>query len=130
MGTGYNKFSQIVIEQLVGSLRDQASDQRQSKLVIFSDSRRDAALVAADLELNHYLDTVRGLTEEHLAEEAAVDPRLVSFIESIEAAKISGDWNSLDTHPYRTVDPAGFRDLRQHSRGELSCIRPRCRGQC
>jgi DEAD/DEAH box helicase domain-containing protein len=120
MGTGYNKFSQIVIEQLVGSLRERASDARQSKLVIFSDSRRDAALVAADLELSHYLDTVRGLTEKHLAAEATIDPRLVSLIDAIAAAKSSGEWSQLDTHPYRQADPTGFRDLKQYSRGELS----------
>jgi len=120
MGTGYNKFSQIVIEQLVGSLRGHAGDSRQSKLVIFSDSRRDAALVAADLELNHYLDTVRGLTEARLAEDAQVDPALLSFLKALTVAKSSGHWKLLDEHPYRQVDPAGSRDLKQYSKDELS----------
>jgi hypothetical protein len=120
MGTGYNKFSQIVIEQLVGSLRDSASDKSQTKLVIFSDSRKDAAMVSADLELNHYLDTVRSLTEEHLQKQAAVDPRLREMLDAIEEVKADGDWKRLDTLSYRAADPAGFQALKQFARGDLS----------
>jgi DEAD/DEAH box helicase domain-containing protein len=122
MGTGYNKFSQLVIEQLVGSLRNRGGDGRESKLVIFSDSRRDAALVAADLELSHYLDTVRALTEQRLSEQATTDPQLVSLIKALADAKVSRDWRSLDEHPYRRIDPIGFRDLKQYSQGELSPV--------
>jgi Lhr-like helicase len=122
MGTGYNKFSQIVIEQLVGSLRQISGEPNQSKIVIFSDSRRDAALVSADLELNHYLDTVRSLTEEHLAKEVNVDPRLVSLLSALEEAKTTGNWQEVDAHPYRQVDPTGFRNLKQLARGDLSPI--------
>ena len=49
MGTGYNKFSQIIIEQIVGSLRASSSNAMNSKIVLFSDSRRDAAVISADL---------------------------------------------------------------------------------
>lgn len=125
MGTGYNKFSQIAIEQLVGSLRGIASDSRQSKLVVFSDSRRDAALVAADLELSHYLDTVRALTEERLQRAATVDPRLLSFIAVLESARTSGDWSQLGGHPYRGVDPIGFRELREYFQGGLDPLHDR-----
>jgi DEAD/DEAH box helicase domain-containing protein len=120
MGTGYNKFSQIVIEQLVGSLRSNARDPSQSKLVIFSDSRRDAAMVAADLELNHYLDTVRSLTEEHLEEMAKTDPLLGSYLDAIATAKADGDWSKLDQHPYRGADPKGFLLLKQYARGDFT----------
>jgi hypothetical protein len=120
MGTGYNKFSQIIIEQLVGSLRARGGDPQEAKLVIFSDSRRDAAMVAADLELNHYLDTVRGLTEERLGEEGKADPELSSLLVAIENAKTTGNWEGVDRHPYRERNPGGFRDLRQFARGDLS----------
>ncbi|MGE0188130.1 MAG: DEAD/DEAH box helicase [Steroidobacteraceae bacterium] len=120
MGTGYNKFSQIVIEQLVGSLRQISAEPSQSKIVMFSDSRRDAALISADLELNHYLDTVRSLTEEHLAEGIKVDPRLVSLLSALDLAKSTSSWKEVDSHEYRRIDPIGFQHLKQYARGDLS----------
>lgn len=120
MGTGYNKFSQIVIEQLVGSLRQASKEPRESKIVIFSDSRRDAAMVAADLELNHYLDTVRAFTEETIAAQSKGDSRLSTLIDEMEEAKTTGRWDRLDAHPYRQINPEGFRDLRSYFRGELN----------
>jgi len=125
MGTGYNKFSQISIEQLTGSLHEATADRRQAKLVIFSDSRRDAALVAADLELSHYLDTVRALTEKHLDRSVSVDPRLLSFRDALVAAKASNNWGQLNGHPYRSVDPKGFLQLREYFRGDLDPLHDR-----
>jgi len=122
MGTGYNKFSQIVIEQLFGSLRSPGNDARNAKLVIFSDSRRDAALVAADLELSHYLDTVRSLTEAHLEEDSVADPDLPSLVTALETARSTGDWDGVDSHPFRAKDPAGFRALKAFMRGELHAL--------
>jgi Lhr-like helicase len=129
MGTGYNKFSQIAIEQLVGSLRSASADPRLSKIVIFSDSRRDAATVAADLELSHYLDTVRALTEGRLARVAAPDQRLVELIQALNQAKSTGDWTSLNEHPFRAADPAAFLLLRSYFRGDLDPLYDRERIQ-
>ncbi len=125
MGTGYNKFSQVIIEQLIGSLRDHGSESKHSKIVIFSDSRRDAALVAADLELNHYLDTVRGLTEGALAQEIKPDPELRSLLVSIEDCKKDGNWQSLQSHSYRKKDSDGYRDLISYAKGELDPLHDR-----
>lgn len=119
MGTGYNKFSQVIIEQLVGSLRDTTGDAAASKIVIFSDSRRDAAVIAADLELNHYRDTVRALTEKHLANAGAGNVDLASFLLALEQARINDKWDSIKTHPYRDINSAGYRDLRDYFKGEL-----------
>jgi hypothetical protein len=119
MGTGYNKFSQVIVEQLVASLRAGSSDAKQSKLVIFSDSRRDAALIAADLELNHYLDTLRALAEKHFATASRVDPDLVSYLGALEDAKRTGDWSQVGTHKYRDKEPRAFRDLRDYFRAEI-----------
>lgn len=125
MGTGYNKFSQVIIEQLVGTLRDQTAEPSQAKIVIFSDSRRDAAMVAADLELNHYLDTVRGLTEGALAEEIKPDPHLHSLLADIQVCKGDGNWQVLNSHPYRKKDSQGFRDLVAHAKGDLDPLMDR-----
>lgn len=58
MGTGYEKANQVLSDALLRALGD------RKKLVVFSDSRQDAAKLAAGLERAHYLDTVRQLTVE------------------------------------------------------------------
>lgn len=122
MGTGYNKFSQVIIEQLVGSLRETTVDSAASKIVIFSDSRRDAAIISADLELNHYRDTVRALTEKHLAVSSGGNVELSSFIAALEKAKSTGEWDQIKTHPYREINGTGYRDLRDYFKGELNQV--------
>ncbi|CAM9292871.1 unnamed protein product, partial [Phaeothamnion confervicola] len=119
MGTGYNKFSQVIVEQLVGTLRQASPEAKSSKLVLFSDSRREAALLSADLELNHYRDTVRALTEQHLDAAVTVDPDLTSFIAQLESCKENGRWVELNEHPYRLKNPQGSRSLKDYFRGEL-----------
>jgi hypothetical protein len=120
MGTGYNKFSQIIIEQIVGSLRAASSNPMNAKIVLFSDSRRDAAVISADLELSHYLDTVRSLTEKHLDKAASIDEDLRDFIEVLHRCKQSGDWTKASAHRFAGADPETFRDLRDYFRGDLA----------
>ena len=55
MGTGFEKANQVLSDALLRRL-----DRR--KLVVFSDSRQDAAKLAAGLERSHHLDLVRQLT--------------------------------------------------------------------
>lgn len=55
MGTGFEKTNQILSDTLMRWLQD------YPKLVVFSDSRQDAARIAAGLERSHYLDLVRQL---------------------------------------------------------------------
>lgn len=99
MGTGYNKFSQVVIEQIMTVLREE--DSENAKLVVFSDSRRDAARVSADLELNHYLDVVRAITEKNLRDLLEINKELQSFIQAINDV-VSGAMSSteLKKHVY------------------------------
>lgn len=83
MGTGYSKVSQIVVEQLMRGL-SQAIDKESTekeKLVVFSDSRREAATLSAELELNHYKDSVRAWTEAILSELGKGDKALLDFYE-------------------------------------------------
>lgn len=79
MGTGYNKFSQIIVEHFMSVLSD-ISYGKKPKLIIFSDSRKDAATIAADLELNHYRDSLRSIAEEHMANHKNQDKDLSDFI--------------------------------------------------
>lgn len=55
MGTGYEKANQTLSDTIMRWLGE------SRKLVVFSDSRQDAARLAAGTELSHYLDMVRQL---------------------------------------------------------------------
>lgn len=79
MGTGYHKLNQVVIEEILGALQKIQAD----KLVVFSDSRRDASQVAAEIEYNHYRDAVRAVAEEELANPTEWQRELREFIEAL-----------------------------------------------
>jgi len=80
MGTGYHKINQVVVEQIMRSLNNSQSTSRP-KLITFSDSRKDAAYVSAELELNHYRDTIRATLEDILVYEMGGNKDLKNFIQ-------------------------------------------------
>lgn len=53
--TGFTKVNQVLADSLLRQFRS----DRERKLVLFSDSRQDAAKLSAGVELSHYLDTIR-----------------------------------------------------------------------
>ncbi|HEX2094450.1 MAG TPA: DEAD/DEAH box helicase [Longimicrobiaceae bacterium] len=55
--TGFQKATQVLADGLFREM--QVDDPRSRKLVIFSDSRQDAAKLAAGVERDHYRDMVR-----------------------------------------------------------------------
>lgn len=55
--TGFQKATQVLADALFREM--QVDDPRSRKLVIFSDSRQDAAKLAAGVERDHYRDMVR-----------------------------------------------------------------------
>lgn len=94
MGTGYGKFSQLIVEQVIDVLKSQKD--LAPKLVAFSDSRKDAAILAADLELNHYRDSARTICEAILLEYSAPDSDLADFVKNCTSL----DTDDLLAHPY------------------------------
>src|SRR5262249_47285558 len=52
MGTGYEKLAQVLVDSLVRELRPDGEAAR--RLVLFSDSRQDAAKLSGGLEKRHY----------------------------------------------------------------------------
>jgi ATP-dependent helicase YprA (DUF1998 family) len=79
MGTGYEKVGQVLVDALVRDLRegdDEGKDARR-RLVLFSDSRQDAAKLSAGLEKRHYQDLVRELIVSELGSNERVDIDLV-----------------------------------------------------
>jgi Lhr-like helicase len=73
MGTGFEKATQVLSDALLRAL------DSSNKLVVFSDSRQDAAKLSAGLERAHYQDLVRQLTLETLHEPSRLD-RATAFL--------------------------------------------------
>jgi Lhr-like helicase len=71
MGTGYEKLAQVLVDSLVRELRAEGENAR--RLVLFSDSRQDAAKLSAGLEKRHYQDLLRGLMVEELLDDGDLD---------------------------------------------------------
>ena len=73
MGTGFEKITQVLTDAMLRQLGD------PRKVVLFSDSRQDAAKLSAGLEKAHYQDLVRQLLVGALAEHTDVGRRLALF---------------------------------------------------
>jgi ATP-dependent helicase YprA (DUF1998 family) len=69
MGTGYEKLAQVLVDGLIRELRSEGESAR--KLVLFTDSRQDAAKLSAGLEKRHYQDLIRQLLVEELLKSQA-----------------------------------------------------------
>lgn len=118
MGTGYGKFSQILVEQMFDVLK--SGHQNAPKLVAFSDSRKDAAILAADLELNHYRDAARAIGEGILASASGPDPDLADYVE--KAAYLEDD--DLLEHPYMKKHQREATLIRRFKRNRLAAGTP------
>lgn len=63
MRTGFEKINQVLITELASQL-----PEAQRKLIVFTDSRQDAAKLSAGLGLRHYQDLLRLLLHEAMAD--------------------------------------------------------------
>lgn len=57
--TGFQRSSQVLASALAREMPEAVTNRRSRKLVIFSDSRQDAAKLSAGMELDHFRDMVR-----------------------------------------------------------------------
>ena len=57
--TGFQRSSQVLASALAREMPEQLKGSRSRKLVIFSDSRQNAAKLSAGMELDHFRDMVR-----------------------------------------------------------------------
>lgn len=77
--TGFSKVSQIFTKELFYQLPDREYLSR--KLVVFSDSREDAAQISNGVERNHYTELVRELVCDELRMQSISKPELLQDIE-------------------------------------------------
>jgi len=78
--TGFSKVSQLLSKELIRALPE--GDLR--KLVIFSDSREDAASISNGIERNHYSDLVRETMYDELSDIAIGEVSLLKDLEESE----------------------------------------------
>ncbi len=94
MGTGYEKLAQVIVDSLVRELRVTSEEAR--RLVLFSDSRQDAAKLAAGLEKRHYQDLIRELLAEELMSGGSPDlPAALEFVEGERSDDVKAAWQDM-----------------------------------
>lgn len=79
--TGFAKSTQLFAKELVYQLPD---TQKQKKLVVFSDSREDAAQIANGIERNHFTDLLREILIRELQNNLLTKVKIVEAIENGE----------------------------------------------
>jgi DEAD/DEAH box helicase domain-containing protein len=137
--TGFSKVTQLLSKELFYFLPKGDS----KKLVIFSDSREEAAGLANGVERSHFLDLVREAMYDELQKSAIAEPLLLADLEksghpiSPEARELNGsrpavtrrfqDLLRAATTPIPDIDDADMRSLlenrRDAARREIRTIR-------
>ena len=77
--TGFSKTTQMFAKELAYQLPD---NEKQRKLVVFSDSREDAAQIANGIERNHFTDLLREILIDQLHKELLVKNRIIDALEN------------------------------------------------
>ena len=85
MGMGFEKANQVVGDQLLRHMDD------NRKLVLFSDSRLDAAKLSAGLEVSHYRDLVRQLLVTAVLGEMDAGPRVELALARVRGQDVGPD---------------------------------------
>lgn len=106
MRTGFEKINQVLTTELANDL-----SERERKLIVFTDSRQDAAKLSAGLGLRHYQDLLRQLM--YLRLKAAGDPasdvqRAREYL--ADNIKTNEGWEAVSR--LRSRDAAAFTTLR------------------
>lgn len=76
--TGFSKFTQLLSKELSYSTRDTGAG---GKLVVFSDSREDAAAIANGVERSHFRDLLREALYDQLQQATDGVPQLINDLE-------------------------------------------------
>lgn len=119
MGTGYEKLAQVLVDAIVRELR--ADSERARRLVLFSDSRQDAAKLSAGLEKRHYQDLLREMIVSELAGTATVDVEAaIAFAEGDRSDRAQQAWRAIkERHPGLH---GALNDLRDDEAGALERV--------
>lgn len=113
--TGFQKACQVMASGLLREMPVPIPNSRSSrKLVIFSDSRQDAAKLGAGMERDHYQDMVRSIINQSLND---YWPDLVSFLRVICAV------NPNSLAQLKALNPSLYTDvITQSSNSDIDTI--------
>lgn len=85
--TGFAKTTQMFAKELMYQL---PSTESERKLVVFSDSREDAAQIANGIERNHFTDLLREVLVDELHKKVLLKHNILASIESNDLSKVDG----------------------------------------
>lgn len=83
--TGFAKTTQMFAKELMYQL---PSNEAERKLVVFSDSREDAAQIANGIERNHFTDLLREILVDELHKKILTKHKIILAIEANETEKV------------------------------------------
>lgn len=87
-GTGAQKVAQIFADEFMNKIRlDNPDDDKKAKIVLFSDSRQNAAKYSAGIENDHYTDAVRAAVLSIMREQTNDPMRSKAISEILSYAK-------------------------------------------
>lgn len=94
--TGFSKVAQMLTKELFYQL----PGKENKKIVVFSDSREDAASTANGIERSHYRDLVREAMYDELAKLALIEPALLSDLREHGEARHAAAIDLSARYPY------------------------------
>ena len=103
--TGFGKITQILSKEMFYFLPEDSK-----KLVVFSDSRQDAAELANGIERSHYSDLVREVMYDELSKAAIGKPALLFDLRNI------GEPSSPEGKAFATSNPGIVKNLNELKR--------------
>lgn len=106
--TGFSRLTQLLSKELFYLIPGETEAER--KLVLFSDSREEAASLANGVERSHYRDLLREALYDELATLALGRPMLLEAIENTTGLTSPHAVRFAETHPY---EPERLRELLQ-----------------
>jgi len=95
--TGFSKLTQLLSKELFYLIPGAPAGSR--KLVLFSDSREEAASLANGVERSHYLDLLREALYEELATLALGEPQLLDHLSEAGVPRSAMAARFADGHP-------------------------------
>ena len=101
MKTGLNASSQLIADRAVGALGIENGNPQ--KLITFTDSRDDAADVAAGLERNHFWDLTRQVLLDTLSKD---DHLTLNRLREHVKSSTQGQISDLEAAEYLNINPA------------------------
>ncbi|PQA55666.1 DEAD/DEAH box helicase [Siphonobacter curvatus] len=128
--TGFAKASQTLAKELLYQL---SSDERQRKLVVFSDSREDAAQIANGIERTHFTDLLRELLVRYLRQEILLgreifnaiqnqDQNAVQKLKRINQLRFDQIEDFIDETKFLTSTNQVKRNKAEHAQRELASL--------